>query len=387
MNKPLAIGLIIFFILVIAAGAIWLAVRPAPLAEEAERGFLQRFPFGLFGGGEPAQPSPETAPAPIAEELALLMLDQGPVESFSIKETGLRYLLKQDGHIMDIGPRGEDQTRVSNTTIPKIFETSWSQNASKIIFKYIENDNIRTVSAEFIATSTRATVLPQNIISFAFAPDRERLLYLVPTPNGSRLIAADPDNSRQTDVASFPFGDFDIYWPEKNSVYLLSRPSGVAEGFLFKYDLQRGTLNKILGDLAGLQIKFSDDGQKVIYSVYDAASEKPRLFIYDLNKKTAVDIQTDGLAEKCSFTRKNAGLVYCGLDQGLQAAVYPDEWLQGSISTSDTLWEINFETGQKRLLDETLPFNIKQITVSYDGVFLFFIDKNSGSLWSLEIIN
>lgn len=386
MNKPLAIGFIIFFILVIAGGAIWLTLRPETETETAERGTILRFPFGLFGGEEEtAQPTP--LPTTTTEEKqTLVLLDQGPVESFTTTENGVRYLLKQDGHIMEIGPTGGAQTRISNTTIPKIFDAVWSRDASKTILKYIEGANTRTISAEFIATSTKAVVLPQSIISAVFAPDRDRIVYLIPTSSGSRIITANPDNTKQTEIVNLPFKDFDISWPEKNSIYFLSRPSGLSTGFLFRYDLARESLDKILGDIAGLQVKFSEDGQKLVYSAYNIPDSKPRVFIYDLKTAKTSDLQNTGLAEKCAFAKTAKNIIYCAISQNPVPAVYPDAWLRGEASFNDSLWQINFETGEKKLLSDQ-NFDIKQIKASSDDKFLYFTDKNNGSLWGLEIKN
>ena len=383
MNKPLAIGLIIFFILVIAGGAIWLTLKPEAETTTTERGTILRFPFGLFGGEEPTPTSAQpTAPA-TGEKQALMLLDQGPVESFAVRENSVRYLIKQDGHILEVGPRGEEQTRVSNTTIPKIFETAWSFNSSKAILKYIEGSARRIISAEFIATSTRASVLSSNIISATFAPDRDRIAYLVPTASGSRLISANPDNTKQTEITNLPFKDFDLYWPEKNSIYFLSRPSGSVGGFLFKYDLVKESFDKVLGEVAGMRVRFSADGQKLVYSAYDNASSRSRLYLYDLKTAKTSDLQTAGLADKCAYAKSAKNIIYCGLDQNPAPVLYPDAWLKGEVSFSDSLWQINIETGEKKILNEQ-KFDIKQIESSDNGGFLYFIDKNNGSLWSLK---
>ncbi len=385
MNKPLAIGLIIFFILVIAGGAVWLAVRPEQEVETTERGAILRFPFGLFGGGEEETPTITTPTTTEPEEKpALLLLDSGPVESFAITKNGVRYVLKQDGHVSNIGPRGEEQTRVSNTTITGIFDAAWSSDASKTILKYLEGGNIRTVSAEFVSTSTRAVVLPQNIISFSFAPNQDRIAYLIPTSAGARLITANTDNTKQTELANLPFKDFDIFWPENNFTYFLSRPSGSAGGFLFKYGISSGALDKILDNLAGLQIKFSPDGQKLVYSAFDAQFQQSRLFIYDIKSKEASNLQTPGLAGKCSFSASGKNKIYCGLDRNPAPAVYPDDWMQGSVSTNDLFWEIDLVTGRREQLTDR-GFDIKQTELSEDGRFIYFLEKNNGSLWSLKI--
>src|SRR3989338_6694409 len=134
-------------------------MRPEEEQTTAERGTILRFPFGLFGGGEEQAPAPtttETTGDP--EKQVLTLLSPDPVESFAVVKNGVRFIEKQTGKVSESGPQGEEQTRISNTTITKIFDVSWSPNASYAFLKYRENGNTRAVSAEFVATSTRASV-------------------------------------------------------------------------------------------------------------------------------------------------------------------------------------------------------------------------------------
>ncbi|MEK7598855.1 MAG: hypothetical protein AAB474_00150 [Patescibacteria group bacterium] len=385
MNKPLEIGLIIFFILVIAAGAIWLVVRPAPETTEPERGIFQRFSSSFFGPGEEA-PAPAEIKIPTEpEKRVLTLLSSEPIAGFAVTKNGVRFVLRQTGHVADIGPQGEEQTRISNTTIPKIFQAQdWSPDASRAILKYFVEGDVRIISAEFKATSTQAVVLPASLTSLAWAPDRDRIVYLLPSENGSRTVGADPDNTKQKEITGSPFQDWEISWPEKNTLSYLSRPSGIALGFLFKYDLEKGIFEKVIGGVYGLEAGWSPDGQKIIYSAYDAGGQKPKLFFYDVKNKIAGDLETATLASKCVFAKTKKS-VYCAADQNPPQALYPDEWLRGKVSFVDIFWEINLETGEKKIINSEGFFDINRIGISADDKFLYFSNKYDNSLWSLKL--
>lgn len=387
MSKPLAIGLIIFFILVIAISAIWLVIRPESELLEPERARPRRFPLGLFAP-RPKEIPPteiETPTIPL-EKRALTQLSSDPVTGFTVTKTGIRFIEKGTGHVFDIGSQGENRIRISNTTIPKIFDVSWSPDASKAVLKYFEDENVRIISAEFVATSTKGTILPTTMLSNTYAPSRERILYLLPTGSGgARTIAADPDNTNQTEVFVLPFQEFILDWPEKNTISYLSRPSGSTAGFLFMYNLKTGSFNKILGDILGLETRWASTGETIIYSSYNLTSRAPNLFVYDVKDKTSQNLQINTLADKCAFTHTNDSIIYCGVSQDLAPALYPDEWLQGVVSTADNIWKINMESGEKNLLATEKTFDIQHIKFSRDDQFLFFIDKKDGSLWSLKL--
>ena len=389
MNKPLAIGLIILFILSIAGSAIWLTVRPSEETQATEEvGILRRFPLNLFGLGGEEEPQAGTAPADgqePSEKLTLSMISPGPITGFAPVKNGIRFLEKETGHVSESGPQGENAGIVSNTTIPRTFETIWSPDALKSIMRYSEGETARIISAEFVASSTKATPIPANAISAVYSPDSKRIAYLIPSGDGARTIAADPDNSKQTEINVLPFGEFQLAWPEKNSIYYQTRPSGLTLGFLFKYNIQSGSLDKILGDLNGLETRFSADAAKIVYSVAEQNNEAPRLFVYDVKTRESSNLQAKGLARKCVFSRTQEDIIYCALDQNPPAAIYPDEWLQGAAGTRDLPWELNFKTGSKKNLDAERTFDVSQIDVSPDDGFLYFLNRADESLWSLKI--
>ncbi len=389
MNKPFAIGLIIFFILVIAAGAIWLTVRPAP-EETAERGPVLRFPFGLFGGEEPAEVAPRTGKIGEISESRFTLLSANPVAGFAVfknegQEEKIRWIERQTGHVFESDPKAQNIERISNTTIPKVFDAVWSANGKKAILKYFEGENTRIISAEFVSTSTKALILPANILDVAYAPDRERLLYLLPSGLGSRLIAANPDNTKQSEILTSPFQDWLINWPLPGIISFLSKPSGSADGFLFRYDIERGNFEKILGPAKGLETLWSFDGKRIIFSAFDGANQKPKLFLYDVAAKKTQDLNIATLVSKCAFSRIDSKIIYCGIDSALPAGLYPDDRLKGKVFTFDVLWKTNLESGEKNIISDETIIDVGQIRAGANDEFLYFTNQIDDSLWGLQI--
>jgi hypothetical protein len=95
------------------------------------------------------------------------------------------------------------------------------------------------------------------------------------------------------------------------------------------------------------------------------------------------------LPEKCAWAPSNT-LVFCGVPESPPRAVYPDEWYQGLVRFSDTLWQYSLESGQFSLF--LIPHDvvgvdvdITQPMVSADGAYLVFINKKDGSLWGVKL--
>ena len=393
MSRPLAVGLIIFFILVIAASAIWLIVRPQPAAvPEPTTTVTRRFPFGFFG--IPAREAPTlaatTTPALAGEapKEILTLLSAEPIAGFGVASGTVRYIERQTGHVYDIGPQGENKNRVSNTTIPKIFDARWSQDTSRALLRYIENESVRAVSVDFSASSTRAVPLSSSLLSSAFSPALpQKILYFIPADDGGRAITADPDNSKQTEILAAPFPDFLVAWPDKNTLSFATRPSGNVPGFLFTYDIPTKRFLKLLGDIPGFEVLWSPSGKRLLYSRFDARTQIPALASYDLKTKITDDLGASTLASKCAFSANNETIIYCGADPLPRTGLYPDDWLQGAASFNDRLWQFNLTTLEKTSLPATRTPDVLNPQTSPDGKFLYFIDKKNNSLWSYKIAN
>jgi hypothetical protein len=71
-------------------------------------------------------------------------------------------------------------------------------------------------------------------------------------------------------------------------------------------------------------------------------------------------------------------------------ATLPDDWLLGRISFSDSVWIIRpientaHSLGYLQEIANT-PIDVLNPTISVDGNFALFINKNDLSVWSLDL--
>ncbi|MBI1957259.1 MAG: hypothetical protein HYS44_02275 [Candidatus Niyogibacteria bacterium] len=390
MNKPLAIGLIIFFVFIIGLSALWLVIRPeAPTIPEPETRLTRRFPFNIFGvfvGEEPTTPTaePEKGRGEAQKEV-LTLLSSEPVAGFGVTgTTGVRYIERRTGHVFNVSPQGEVKTRISNTTIPKIFEALWSPNASRAILKYFDGDLVRVVSATFEASSTEATPLPASLLTATFSPSGDRIAYLMPAGDGANLVTAAPDNSGQRVLTTLPFQEFLLGWPTADIFSLVTRPSGAADGTYFLFNSRTSAFRRVLDGVLGLEVKYSPSGASFIASSYDPGTRQPVLS-RALNSEMLDPVGVRTLAEKCVFSRLDASALYCAIDSNAPRALYPDAWLQNNVEMKDLIWKIDLRTNEQRLFPIGRFFDIATLAVSSDDHFLYFIEKENNSLWSYAL--
>jgi len=194
---------------------------------------------------------------------------------------------------------------------------------------------------------------------------------------------ADFSNKSQKKIFELPFGEFNISWPTKDNIVLLTKPSAKAEGYLYFLNSKTGTLTRILGGIKGLTAVVSLDGEKIIFSGIGQDGTESK--IYSVKSKTISSLGFVTLADKCAWGKKNKNMVYCAVSAKKPDTNQPDGWYQGLVSFDDGIWSKNISTGESQNILSRFGADIMNIFVSDDENYLIFTDKNDGTLWSLKL--
>lgn len=386
MSKTIAFGLIIFFLLVIVAGLVWLLFFSG---SEGIQGAIGKF-FPV--AGERDRPVP-TVPGPADgagasgpnDETArrLIQISEGRVSGFKPIAGGVRYIERATGHVFESNPDGRNQVRVSNTTIPGIFDSVWSYNADGAVIRYRENEKARMASVRFVGTTTAGVLLPASILSVAYAPNRARLVYVAEVNGTLAVIAADPDNSKQSEMLRLPPADFEISWPVSNTLYFVTRPSGEADGYLYKYNIDKKNFSKFYGPEHGLEVNFDSLGKKVLLSVFDPSGNRPELVVLDSASGERTNLESATLARKCAWSAANT--IICAIPADIPSGIYPDAWYKGQVGFNDSLWQINIDTLTKENLANLPDIDVEAMAIAPDGSHVYFQDKKEGALWGYKL--
>src|SRR3989338_2908932 len=373
--RPLYFAIIILIIIVIVVTMLFSFFRGVQeqLKKEQEPAKLP------LSSEEIKKQEPPTLPITAIEEikeknieelpaLSLIQIANEPISGFKPLKDGLsRYIDKATGHI---------------------FEASLVNDGKKALFKYLEGEEAKIVSAEFSGTSTKGFILPQNIFSFGYAAGSDNIFYLIPTgdnrENGT-VIRATYKNQSQREIYSSPFADFIVSFPKSDILSLATRPSGIAPGFLYQFNPLTGSFKKILGDIFGLEAKWDAKGEKFAFSGYDPDSQKPTLKFYNLKKEEVSALTFSGLAQKCAFSRIDADMVYCAVPKNPPLALYPDEWHKGLVKLEDEFFKINLKTGETKMIYNERLFDVWDIEVAPNEDFLYFKDIDNEFLFAIKL--
>jgi hypothetical protein len=315
----------------------------------------------------------------------------GPaVVSLSTSPT-VRFVERGTGYIYDIDATGQNENKVSGTTIIRANKALFADNGNTVIIQYVKNDNSTLVSylGHLVAPSAgnstgdiKGDFLPDNLYDVGVSPDGKNIFYLLPIDNGLAGISAKTDNTSKKELFSSAFTEW-LLDVSKNGVTVTTKPASDYPGYSYKI-LVGGAFQRILGGINGLTTKMSPDGSTLLYSIGEVKGL--HLHSYQIKSESDTDIGLTTLPEKCVWS-KDSTTVYCGSPDTITYNAYPDDWYQGIFHFNDSIWKINIKTGVITKLSTGESNNLDAINLMLDSSekFLLFTNKTDGSLWSLDL--
>jgi len=423
-----AIWVIVVFLVAaaLALGAYWFfnqRENGEPLTDFSVRDF---FPFGQApdsenfadsGSGFPGSGSLSTTTSPNLSNTGpitarLWRISGGHQAGAGVFEKNgtayIRFVDTATGNIFENELGTNMVMRVSNTTIPKINEALWLPDGNSVILRYLSDSGaVQTLHADIVESSEAATdqngngnggadlyalkgaFLPANISSMALFGPRERVFFITRNTNGtggSAGFTAETTGARAVKIFDTPIHEWTASWPRENTIIITSKPSANSLGFSYIVSSTNGSMERLLGGIAGLSINISLNLERVVYSESTASGAR----LNAVNLKTRDQKRLAGtLAEKCLWLKDNINLI-CAVPKNLPNATYPDNWYDGSITFSDTFWRINTDTGEAQVVLDPRDIGageidaIKLVVDSAENI-LVFTNKKDSTLWGLRI--
>ncbi len=347
--------------------------------------------------------------------------------------THIRWVDRGRGNIYEALGNTLDIVTLSNTVVPKIYESVWDKNLTSFVaLTFSDQDNtINGVLAELksrvmpkIVTSKNSTSttpasqanqtqsqsqtnstgtgsltpyelkgksLPDNIIGYAVSPKKDRIFMMI-NNNGTGVgYTSNFNGTSPVQIFTTPLTQVNVEWPSDNVIAITTKGAADQRGFLYFVDPKTGVWNKILGPLPGLSTKVSTDAKYVFIS---AAGNADNIVtsIYNVATRKGTDGIIRTLADKCVWGNFYKDMVYCAVPSQPVKAVYPDDWYKGTISLIDKIWQSNATTGEIKLISSIVDTSDRVIDAFNLGLdpkdnFLIFMNKNDLSLWSLDLVS
>lgn len=257
-------------------------------------------PFGTIGNND--------LPAPVQDDRSedsgvsvtinkLQQISTEPISGFTIINKGseylARYILRANGNIYETITDKNESRRLSNTTIPRVYESDWLPDGNRLIIRYLK-ENDQTINSFSVkinpATSTTnefeggidGNFLTEDITVLSINPKGDKIFTGIPNLNGLSAYISKPDGSNKKLIFESPLIEWISSWPKEEIITLNTKASGLAPGYLYFLNSQTGDFTKILGGIVGLTTKTNPTVTEVLYS--DSARGTPKLYLLNIKK-------------------------------------------------------------------------------------------------------
>ncbi len=301
----------------------------------------------------------------------------------------IRYVSRSSGYVYEIEDGGVP-LQITNIYIPNIYEAVFGDKNQTALLRFLRDDNktiatysvpIPPLNPDGTRTQKPGTYLPDNIETVASSPDSTQLARLTTDAQGTALTFSTFVNSKISLLLRTTFREWLVSWQAPKTMYLQTKASAQALGYLYKLDTTEKKLRRVVGDVNGLTTSVSPSGTYVLYSQSGSSSFVTKLLNTKTNTTRTLNLAI--LPEKCTWLI-NEDLV-CGGAQGTPSAQYPDDWYKGLVSFTDNIYRIYSATLTYDTLYEggAQSFDITALSVDEANRLVYFIDKTTGLLWQL----
>lgn len=296
----------------------------------------------------------------------------------------IRYVERKNGHIYKMFLDNKTKEKISNTTIPSIYEAFFDKTGQTVVYRYLSSDNTITSYMATLGTAN-GEFLPENITDFSSSFNKDKFFYIKESNNESFGFVGDMGSPKINVVFNSPFREWISSWDQKDKVYITSKSSYTSKGSMFVLNKTNKTIKKVVGGIVGLTTLISKDGNTVLFS--ESTDKGPVLKVFDIANNTTKDLDTIGLAEKCVWGNNNID-IYCAVPDTIFGNKYPDNWYKGLISFNNFFVRINTKTQEKETISDIeneKQFDSINLFLDKEENNLFFTNKKDYTLWSLKL--
>ena len=314
--------------------------------------------------------------------------------------TVVRFIEKATGHIYEVELFSPKQGRISNTTIPVVYDAVWGNKNNSLITRYLKADDMTvdtySLTVKEVGTTMDSTTSPQadNTISGIIFPENisdvsvfdTNVFYLMQGDNFSNGYVSNFSGGNKKLIFNSPIKEVNYQFVNTKTVALTTKPHQNFPGFLYFVDTGTGQVKKILGDVLGLSTLVNTLATKVLY----LNQGNNKMSVFDVKNKINTEVVPATFPEKCAWSKKDVDFIYCGVPKQAIGSSSLTDWYMGFVSFSDDIWIYAIENNVSGIVtnltsDSGKVIDVYKPIISENGQYLIFINKIDNTLWSLDL--
>ncbi|TAJ13009.1 hypothetical protein EPO56_03550 [Patescibacteria group bacterium] len=403
MNKRTTTLALIFILLLglIGAGLVYRFVyQPRVAAGEgvdADDFFSALFPFGQNNPVKNSTPTPQTLDNQESPVITKLRKVSGrPTSGAWFAGDGstttpitIRFSERATGHIFETPTDTYSEIRISNTTVPQIQLIMPFSDTSFVMRTLSDSSSISNFLSELNPSASVQSITSSSLKPFdhiALQKNNDVAVAVTKTASGSRVESVDlKKNSASTILVS----TISSWIPQigGKKYFVQTAPSSGVLGYLYEIGAG-GVLKRVVGDTPGLMSLPSPTGLYVLYS--SVTGSDVSLFMLDTKSQLTYRAPLGALTDKCAWKTETPPEVVCAISDPVQNVNLPDDWFLGAIPLNDSMWLIRPIDGiayafGKLEIDAGTPIDVISMSISSDGNYALFTNKNDLSVWALKL--
>jgi hypothetical protein len=292
-----------------------------------------------------------------------------------------------------VNPQIEERNIDLGITFGNVIELKPSVEGNVLIKYVLEGSENFSYSIIDIVNRTLKN-LNQNIVFAEWSPDgKDLVFYYSDSPiyhregEDNQYLGIIDKNLRDERVLFNlnSANDIILSWPTSSKIFITQKPSAFAKQDIISFDFNDRKFEKNFS-ANGLILDWSHFGNYGLLFSTDNNGFSPILKLINKDFISLATFPKITLPEKCVFSRIDS-ILYCSVfENGIPSSVlWPDDYYQGTFSTGESIYRINIQSMEAEIVLEQPIFEIRGMELSLDENNLIFYDKNSQSLYVLNM--
>jgi hypothetical protein len=313
-----------------------------------------------------------------------------PIVSASVDLQGesIRYYDAVNGRAWTMTLRGANVKSLTKDTLGVPKSAKWSYDAESTILKYDDGNIIVHNHVSGVDNKLR-----EGMDDVVWAGKTGKILYKYYNEETKErsLNIANSDGTNWKKIANLPFKDtvftqiptsiFAAFWPVADN--------NVDTELFVTTTLNESEPKKIFSGKKGADYLFSPNGEKVLVSSSIDGGKKITLGIMDSDGKNYIDLKIPTLVQKAVWSADNRTVFYAQPNNVSDDVVWPNDYNNKIIKTTDTFYKLDIATNKKTRIVE-----LEEIKEQFDAVdlflspsedVLFFTNRTNGLLYRIKL--